>query len=288
MRIFDENEARYYCSNYSASGGRSQESTNAYCLGISRAPLLREGTPEFSSFRDCALRGVERNLFLAASQYKFAHNLMLAGSAWWAHVTLYYGAYYSARALIGMFGAWMNIPLVIVDVGSGNIGAQELTVHRLPRGKRSAAFGFTNYHGTHQAFWDIFYNGIQQLSPWIKEPEFHIAITPVSNDPAWQIAKRNEINYDSHLAIKLAEEFMGNFQSAQFPNSLPGVMNTQFKITENLVMLAFRYAKDFGIATDALDMLMSPATRNQIIDTFIFGSQSRVSVHPDKKNSIVS
>ena len=288
MRIFDESEAQYYCSGYSASMGKAQSSVRTFCrqelVGVN---TLTEGSREFNDFRDCSLRSVERHLFLAASQYKFSHELMLAGAISWAYVSVYYGSFYSARALLSMFGGWVDGNEVIIEVEKGNIKQQELKIHHLSK-KNKNLTAFTTYSGPHQIFWDLFYKSMITLHPWIQEPELLVGITPVSSNHAWQIYNRNEINYDSCKALDLAKDFMAVFQPHQFPDTLPGLLNTQFKISEAIMTLAFRYAKVFNINTDALSILLPAVQRGHVIDKFIFQVQSGVSVSPKLKAILIN
>lgn len=284
MKIFDVNQAKSYCSQYSAGRGNCQGSLRTYFRSeLKNINLLREGTTKFNEYRDCVLRNVERFLFLAASNYKTSHELMRICSASWSHVTLYYASYFSASAILGMFGAYIETPYILVKVRNGDVGSQELEILR-----NKAVKSQTTYGGNHQMFWDFFYRAVRSLHAWIQEPELLLAIKPISSDPCWQINNRNEINYDSFKALDLSREFSANFNLGRFPSNLPGILNTQFTITESLVLLAFKYARDFGVSTDALDILSTAISRGDKIDALIFNSSAGVVVESSKRTPILS
>src|SRR5262249_41935775 len=114
MNLFGVAEAHYYCRSFGNSPAPSNGSLKAYVSSIpSKVVSLREGTAAFSEYRDCALRDVERSLFLAISHYRRALDLMLVSSCGWAHVTLYYGSFFAASALLGLFGGFVDGPTVI-------------------------------------------------------------------------------------------------------------------------------------------------------------------------------
>lgn len=253
MRIFNVTGADHFCKKFGATAGPSAipigSLLNRICAGWARDQhgTFREGTKQFDELRDCLLRDVERELFMAASQYRRSLDLMIPGSASWAHVTLYYGCFYAASAFLGMFGGWINAPHYLVEVTRAVPGQQELTVRYRP----SSIQGM----GTHRAFWDQFYGACNSLYSWVPA-KYLPAIQPVGSDSSWQIDSRNAVNYDSHNAIQLLKEFEDNFAESTFPNSLPGDLNTQYKITEATVLLAFDYARTFNLDTDALRLLL--------------------------------
>lgn len=153
-RIFSETEAEHFCSSFTSSFGVSENSIEyfqQYILGDQRI-IIREGTPQFNQFRDCILRETERLLFLAVSHYRRSLDLMIASSSPWAHVTLYYGAWYTAKALLSMFGCSIYYK-VVIDVEKGEPGNQELLLRQI--GNKSGQIS-TTYTTSHQKFWDFF------------------------------------------------------------------------------------------------------------------------------------
>lgn len=254
MNLFSISEAHYYCSHFAATTGDSEGSIDAFRQGrLGNGPLtLREGTTDFQEFQDCSLRDVERSLFLSAGQYRRSLDLMIRSASPWAHVTLYYGSYYAARALLGMFGSVIFKGKFVIDVGKGAAGSQELRFRRI--GNSSPAHERSRYGGSHERFWDLFYKAISSLRPFTAV-NLAAALSPVSGNPVWQTEKRNEVNYDPVAGLNLAILFGATFTTNAFRSSLPGVLGTQFHIVEALLTLAYDFAGRFGLQTDALDRL---------------------------------
>ncbi len=255
MRIFGEREARYYCSHFSCAVGDSQNSFNDFRRNNLRYGLkIKEGMTLFQQYRDCSLRDVERSLFFAASNYRRALDLMITSSAPWAHVTLYYASWYASHALLAMFGCTIYVDYknkYLVDVDAGSPGQQELRIRRI--GGQGAPVS-TTYKGGHRIFWDLFYKAVRDLQPLV-DPYYSPALSPISNNPVWQTHNRNAINYDTFISLSVAENFDISFSPNTFSSCLPGALGTQYQITEILLELAYYYARDFGLNTDALDTL---------------------------------
>ncbi len=265
MMLFGIGEAKHYCASFSGTSGASMGSLKdfqATLLG-GRVSVLRESTAIFQEFRDCSLRDVERSLLFSASQYRRALDLMTGSASPWAHVTLYYGSFYAARALLGMFGAVVFNNRFVVDVSRGTPGRQELNLRQES----------TTYSGSHQRFWDFFYTSVGSLRPFVA-PRFAAVLTPVSGDPVWQIDRRNEVNYDSAVGLNLARDFAQTFSKTAFPGSLPGVLGTQFRVFETLLMLTYSYATEFGLQTDALNGLGTPGSLRDKVRTLVYNERS--------------
>lgn len=284
MVIFDETEAQYYCQNYSSNFGVLTESINDYCRSsLATSHNLQEGTNKFDEFRSYLLRDVERNLFLSAASFNISHRLMSPGFSSWNYITLYYGAFFSARALLGMFGVYLKTPSLAIDVSIGNVGNQLLRIRRKRQLKN-----LSTATGSHQMFWDLFYQAILPLHTYITDAKLKVALNPVSNDPYWQIRNRNDINYDTIKALNIIHDFETNFKKSQFPASLPSKLNTQFLITEALTLIAFQYAKQFNIKTNALSFLPGRKERKDKIKRFIFKPSRGTKVDIKKKDLIIS
>jgi len=284
MRIFGLSEANYYCSSFSRSTGDAKGSIDDFQknhLGT-HSRTIAEGTPLFHQYRDCSLRDVERSLFFAASHYRRSLDLMIPSSSPWAHVTLYYGSWYASRALLGMFGCTIFSPHFVVDVGKGSPGRQELRLRRI--GNKPGQ-QYTTFSGTHRVFWDIFYIAVQSLILMV-DPHFAAALSPISGDPAWQIQHRNEVNYDSLIGFRLAEDFDRSFSKQGFPSCLPGVLNTQFRILETLLELVYSYARQFGLSTDALDGLGHPSSLCNKVRHLVYAHKPPGLVQKTKKSMI--
>jgi len=270
MKIFGVDEARYYCSSFTGSTGDAIKSVNDFqkdCLG-DKPRILREGTALFSQYRDCSLRDVERSLFLAASLYRRSLDLMMASSSPWAHVTLYYGTWYAARALLGMFGCAV-FKRHAVDVDKGAPGQQTLRLRKI--GNKQGQLN-TTFSGSHRVFWDFFYRAAGDLGPMV-EARLSAVLSPISGDPEWQIQRRNEVNYDSMVGVRLAAEFRKVFCEQTFPGSLPGVMGTQFHVLNSLTELVYDFAAKLGVKTDALDTLGTTSPLRQKVRDLIYAVQ---------------
>lgn len=277
MNIFGVPQARYFCNNFQRTAGDPTGSLSDFVsVNLKGVVSLKEGTQEFNGYRDCALREAERCLFFAISNYRRALDLMMPGASSWAHVTLYYGSYFAARALVGIFGGWIGNKMV-VEVAASQPGSQQLIINRKPQ---------TTYGGSHERFWDLFYGAIASLVPWV-DPKVRFAITPVSNNVTWQSENRNHVNYDSFRACQLAASFQTNFNPAKFPASLPGCLSTQFSISEGLLLITTRFVRQFGLMTDALDILLQAGTRKTRLERLVFRGRAPSLVHRTKWKSFI-
>jgi hypothetical protein len=229
MAIYAIPEAKHFCSGYRGTSGVAAGSFKDLTGSYKPGQVFAEGSPAFDELRDCSLREAERMLFLAMSLYRRSFSLMTVGTASWAQVTMYYSAFYSAKSLLGMFGGWVIGGKTIIDVSKSTPGAQELVIGR----------SVSTYKGSHQVFWDHFYANIVVLSPWI-DPKWRFAIVPMGGDPAWLIQNRNDVNYDAYKAVDLMLGFQGSFKKSRVATTLPGALNTQFRIMEGLLRLAGR------------------------------------------------
>jgi hypothetical protein len=238
MQVFGTQEATHFCSGYSsvpAVAGRRPAD-----IGWSNG-TRKEGTNGFDEVRAALLEDAERGLFFAAAHYRRALDLMTATSAGWAQVTLYYGSWYAAHAILGMFGSAVLRRKTVVQVVANSPGSQALRI-----GNETSTYG-----GSHQRFWDLFYRAVAPLRVRI-DPTLAFALTPVSSDPAWQIDRRNSLNYDTGRLLALAVKFNSSFDKASFPTCLPGTLGTQFRLTEGLVEVGFSLASTLGLKTAAL------------------------------------
>jgi len=224
--------------------------------------VISERTVVGNEYRDCLLREVDRSLFFSASHYRRSLDLMTISASPWAHVTLYYCSYFAARALIGMFGGWIEAPNMRIEPTAGTPGAQQFLVTRNLK-------SLSTFKGPHRMFWDFYYAAMASLAPWIP-PNLSIAITPVSSNPVWQIEMRNSINYDTDVACELSAAFGRSKVLSGFPGALPGVLSTQFKVSQAAVELAFWFAKDFRIRTDGLLKLGKRRKRSGLIRELVY------------------
>jgi hypothetical protein len=207
------------------------------------------------------LRDAERSLFLAVSMYRKALGLMTPAAASWAHVTLYYSAFFASKGLLGIFGGWLGKKR-LVEVVARTPGNQELILRR-------KGAGISNYSGSHEQFWDVFYSSVTKLTPWIN-PSFRPALAPPEGSVLWQTQTRNLLNYDSFNAVELSVDFQTAFKSAAFPGCLPGRLSTQYSTTEGLLSVFADFASRFGLTTDALDHLTPAGSRKDKVKALIF------------------
>lgn len=264
MNIFGVPEAEYYCKRFRKSPGDAGGSLRRYVTDVLKGVgSVTEGTAEFDRYRDCVLREVERLVFLGVSNYRRALDLMMPAASSWAHVTLYYSSYFSGRALLALFGGWIGSKSV-VEVAASEPGRQALTKKKIE----------TTYSGSHDRFWDLFYRAVASLVPWVVDPKMRFAITPVSGMVTWQAQNRNDVNYDSFSACRLAEDFRASFDPHGFPGSLPGTLRTQFAVAEGLLLVTTRFVREFGLMTDALNGLGRGRSRRAKMERFIFRDQA--------------
>lgn len=264
MNIFSTSQAQYYCSNFQNNIGDSENSIGEFFRNrISNTTRIIEGASLFNEFRDCSLREVERNLFLAVSNYRRSLDLMMESASPWALITIYYSNFFSAKSLLGMFGC-VIINRKVIDVSNGNPGQQELRVRSIN--------SLSTFSGPHRKFWDLFYQAVTPLRPIIRGNK-NICLNPISNDPVWLIERRNEINYDSRSSINLSVDFAQNFSKENFPNSLPGIMQTQFGYLESILDLAFFLANSFQLSSDALVSLKGLYSLRENIKTLIYNKK---------------
>ncbi len=178
MQLFDVTAARHYCRSAPTPPATTPPSLKIFHDSLpSSAKAFAEGTPRFDERRLIALHDIERLLFLGASNYLRALDLLVASAAPWAHVTLYYSSFFAASSLVGMFGGWLDTPNRIVEVKTNTPGTQELVLRKNPVSPNT-------YRGSHRQFWDFFYVACAPLLPWT-DSAHHLALTPVSSDITW-------------------------------------------------------------------------------------------------------
>ena len=260
MAIFGIPEAVHFCAGYQSRPGMSASSFRQQYYAIGSGRTYSEGTVAFDDLRACAVREVERLFFLGISNYRRSFDLLTPAASSWAQVTMYYAAYYCAASLLGMFGAWKLRGTRILDVSNGTSGSQKLTTRNFS----------SSYSGSHQMFWDFFYANVGSLASWV-DPSLRFALAPFSGTVTWLIDNRNDVNYDSHSACGLIANFQSSFRPSRFPTSLPGTLNTQFRLTEALVAIASKFARQFRIDTDALSAVSPTGERRLKVRSIVLG-----------------
>lgn len=248
MRLLDVPQARHFCSpapTVVTMVGR--QSLRTFHSSIPKnVSLIREGQTHFQVHQINVLASVDQWLLFATTHYRRALDLLVPAAAPWAQVTLYYSSFFAANAILGMFGGWVGQTtdgLRVVDVEHGVPTVQELRIYRKLRSPNGAV-------GSHRAFWDFFYDAVASIAAWapasLKE-----ALDPVNGDYAWQIAERNNVNYDMFSAWDAARLFHQTFKSSRL-TSLSGPLRLQFDASEKLIRLALKFASDVGLSTGAL------------------------------------
>ena len=184
--------------------------------------------------------------------------MLVPASAPWAHTTLYYSSFFAANAILGMFGGWIGITRSgnrVIDVERGTPGVQTLKVHRKLRSPSGA-------RGSHMAFWDFFYDAAATVSMWAPL-KLQPAFTPVNGDVGWQIAERNNVNYDMFDAWNASTRFFDTFRAKKL-KSVQGPLRLQLETTEKLVRVALWFATDLSIPSSAVSGCGPSGTRQQI------------------------
>jgi len=283
MKLFGFAEAAYYCSSFTAEPGDAEGSLDSFIrnnLGSQR--IIREGSPLFVAYRSCALRESERLLFLAISQYRRCLDLLIPSSSPWSHVTMYYGCFFAAKSILGMFGS-VIFNNFVVDVHRSSPSSQELVKRRI--GNRVGDVQ-TTYTGSHKRFWDIFYRAVSPIRPFVV-PSVSFAFSPISNNPTWLIDRRNEINYDAYEALHHADIFSTQFSAKSFPASLPGMLGTQYALLESFIEIASTFARQLSLRTDALKSFSSSGSISSIVRDSIFYQKIPSLVSKSKKVTIM-
>ena len=284
MRLFSVSEAKHYTSFLGGSVGDSERSLSEFHKKHVQANgirVLSEGSAIFDEYRDCLLRNVERALFFSASNYRRALDLMTCSASPWSHVTMYYGSWHAAHALLGLFGCAI-VNHRVVDVARGLPGNQALRIRGI--GNRQGE-EHTTCRGSHEKFWDFFYRAFGAARP-VFPSRFWVAISPMLGDPLWQIAMRNDINYDLYSSTMLAQNFDQTFACGRFPACLPSVMNTQYRVLDLLLEMSFHYAREFGITTDGLDGVRGHSPLRAKVRQLIFNERASDLVSRTRKSIV--
>lgn len=213
--------------------------------------LYTEGNSDFEQIRAILLSDSERSLFLATSNFRRAHDLLLTGSASWCLVTLYYSAFHAAESILAMFGGFVDREVGTVEIANGTAHKQELMVYR--QGKKRINV-LTSARGTHEIFWDVFFKSVQGLRSFI-DSRIADGLVPVLGDAKWLTETRNGVNYSPFSSISLCKEFAVAFDPKKFPESLPPKLSETHAAAFKLVRTALLFSNRLKLKTDALDPL---------------------------------
>jgi len=249
MRLFDLPQAQHFCTPSAAvTAGIGAQSLSAYQASLGKGVTrLQEGSVPFHVHQLNLLHSVDRWLLYSVSHYRRTVDMLVPASAPLAQVSLYYASFFAANAILGMFGGWVghvDRKTRVVDVDNGVQGSQELQIHRGLTSPNGAG-------GSHRAFWDFFYDASAAIVAWAP-PKLALALSPVNGDFAWQIAERNAVNYDMHLAWDSSLLFFGTFNPSRL-RTLSGPLKLQLEATERIVTLGLHFADKVALTTNALN-----------------------------------
>jgi hypothetical protein len=263
MVPFSRLGAEHFCSTFSGQPGSVVFLRDFYANVLSKKTVLQEGDGAYELYRDALLREVDRSFFFGISCFRRALDLFTASSTFWAHVSLYYSSWFTAHAIVGMFGCWVGPRrknnLVVIEAAVHAPGSQQLNV------AKNHPLSLQNT-GSHQRFWDAYYQAMTQVVMWT-EPELQLAVIPILNSPIWAIEQRNTINYQTETAFDIVSHFKANFRKKTFPNCLYGETRTQYELSKSLLLFASARAKEFRLKTD---VFQSFGTRAEAIEKLVF------------------
>jgi hypothetical protein len=257
MRLFDFTEATHFCQALPAHVPGTGQSLAAFHKNL-QTTRLTEGTTYFDVHRVSLLNAVERWILFGVADYRRALDMLIPSNAPWAQVTLYYSSFFAANAILGMFGVWVHFER-LVDVDNGVATNQVLRIT-----KRAASP--SGYKGSHQVFWDFFYEGCNSISPWVPNQLQSVAV-PINNDRIWQITSRNDVNYDMFSAFDGALRLNSSFNPKKL-RSLGGPLRQQMDVTEGMLKLALYFAKAFGVSSFAYEGLGTGA-RSKVLRALV-------------------
>lgn len=249
MRLFDLPQAKHFCASVPPAGHGLEQSLPAFHAAHRSLSSLREGAQPFEIHRANLLMSAERWLLYSVTHYRRALEMLVPASVPWAQVTLYYSAFFGANSLLGMFGAWVgqttNGTAIAVDVERGSPGQQELKIFRGTNARSP-----TGVRGSHRIFWDFFYDSVPTIAAWVP-PRLSAALSPVNGDYAWQIASRNEVNYNMFHAWVASARFFSTFQNAKL-KTLSGPLQLQLEVSEQIIRLSLHFAEELALSSSAL------------------------------------
>ena len=100
-----------------------------------------------------------------------------------------------------------------------------------------------------------------------------VSLSPVANDFRWLSDQRNRINYELDATMELNGSFASTFMSDGFPNSLPGELNSQYRVCEGVLAASYFFAQEFGLSTDALDTWGPPGSMRKKVLEVVYNVQ---------------
>lgn len=245
MKPFSRNGAQYFVSKFSADAFGKTYSVDDYLTNYAHGVTnFTEGTSEFNQLKDCLLREAERSLLMSASCYARALDNLREGSVYWAVVGLYYAAFLSSKAVLGMHGCWMSQPRSWIEVVDENPGKQKMIF------KKTFYPNNGGQKGSHKVTWIAFYEAMNHLSAWLTSPQAVLAINPVNSSKVWMIETRNDVNYNPQAAFEMMSAFQASYDPTNVPHCFSGKLQTMLRVAQAFVMFAKEIAIDYGLNTD--------------------------------------
>src|SRR5258708_6528549 len=245
MKPLTQIGAAHFVGSFSADATVSGFSVEEYLATLPGGSItFTEGTPRFNELKDCLLREAERSLLLSGNCYARALDGLRGSSVYWTIVGLYYAAFFSVKAVLGMHGCWMSGPRRWIEVMDANPGAQRL-VYRTGMYPNNGG-----KNGSHEVTWIAFYEAMNHLAAWLTSPPALLSITPVNSSKTWMIDTRNDVNYDPLVAFQMMAAFQGSFDPTNLPSCFGGKLQTMFQVGQAFVLFAKELALNLGLGTD--------------------------------------
>jgi len=228
---------------------------------------ITEPSGLYEEYRGRAVREADRYLFLAVSNYRRALDLLTPSSAYWSWITLYYGAYYAASAILGFLGVNIEERYVLIDVLETNPNHQEVVVRKYPKHGPTLLKA-----GGHRMFWDFYYTFSKSIENEVP-PSLRPFVNPTGTRD-WQTNSRNHQNYDSFTAFETCGDFRRGFRRDRFPTCLSADFLSQHNLTKGTIDLGLHLAHELKVTTDVVDVLHPTGDRKEKYEVAIRGVRS--------------
>jgi hypothetical protein len=245
MKPLTQIGAQHFVSNFGADVSVNGYSVNDFLATLPKGgSVFSEGTQGFDQLKDCLLREAERSLLLSGNCYARALDGLRGCSAYWSVVGLYYAAFFSLKAILGMHGCWMGRPNRWVEVDNANPGNQKIVY------KTTIYPNSGGVKGSHKVTWVAFYEAMNHLTAWLTSPHALLAIQPVNHNKTWMIDTRNEVNYDPLVAFQMMSDFQSTFNPTTLPTCFGGKLQTMVQIAQAFIIFSKETALNHGLRTD--------------------------------------
>lgn len=255
MNLLSLPQAQQFVQSFGLAPTARGRSVEEILLALNKASKVKAGTQQYGEFRDALLRHAEAGLLLSTSNFRRSLEMIHGSSASWAHVTLYYSAWYSAQSISAMlggllYGKWS------VEVVSDHSGSY-IQVSKLHQPG-----------GQHERFWQAYFGGIQSFRAWIPA-NLRYTVDPYNQEPTWMSDARNVVSYRLLRALEAGIDLNAVFDTAAFPNCLSGSLGIQYEATIGLLELAFWLCREVRLQTGVLTWLGNGATRKSILESIL-------------------